>query len=290
MSRKSIFEILSENIDYTREIRTIWRLFINDVKISIPRKGIYGIKGHNVSILEAVSKYSFNYWKSRNRCISPSDMMERLEINEKMIMNLNGFCNEMINVLEFIVNIVRLCDVSLKYKDVSSSSNYRLMKENINWLIEHFGYVTYYCEDEEYLKIIEKNPAATAVAEISTSETAKKIMQYNHYTLKGDIEKKKDIIVSLGKELEPKRESLKKIDSSLTSDVFFMLNNMNLRHNNLDSKNKNNYQEFIAKMNKNDLENWYDETYQMILLANLLLDNIERQEKVNILKKSCDES
>ena len=37
-------------------------------------------------------------------------------------------------------------------------------------------------------------------------------------------------------------------------------------------------------MDKEALENWYDELYQMVLLAFLLLDNVERTGKVKELK------
>jgi hypothetical protein len=39
-------------------------------------------------------------------------------------------------------------------------------------------------------------------------------------------------------------------------------------------------------MTKKQLEKWYDELYQMILLAFLLLDNVERIKKVKKLKEN----
>ena len=47
-----------------------------------------------------------------------------------------------------------------------------------------------------------------------------------------------------------------------------------------------NYKETVAKMSKDELENWYDETYQLCLLAFLELDNVERTKKVVELKAS----
>ena len=41
-----------------------------------------------------------------------------------------------------------------------------------------------------------------------------------------------------------------------------------------------------AKMTQDELEGWYDETYQMCLLAFLELDNVERTKKVAQLKAS----
>ena len=66
---------------------------------------------------------------------------------------------------------------------------------------------------------------------------------------------------------------------------FFMLNNMNVRHNNRSKKDVGKYREYIAKMTKTRLEKWYDELYQMMLLAFLTLDNVNRQTQVKELKK-----
>ena len=63
-----------------------------------------------------------------------------------------------------------------------------------------------------------------------------------------------------------------------------MLNNMNIRHNNRSKKAQSKYKEYVAKMTKKQLEKWYDELYQMILLAFLLLDNVDRAKKVKELK------
>ena len=63
-----------------------------------------------------------------------------------------------------------------------------------------------------------------------------------------------------------------------------MLNNLNIRHNNRSKKDKSKYKEYVANMSKTRLEKWYDELYQMMLLAFLLLDNIERKKKVSELK------
>lgn len=64
-----------------------------------------------------------------------------------------------------------------------------------------------------------------------------------------------------------------------------MFNNMNIRHNNCAEGDKN-YKKVVAKMSQDELESWYDETYQLCLLAFLELDNVERTKKVAELKAS----
>ena len=41
-------------------------------------------------------------------------------------------------------------------------------------------------------------------------------------------------------------------------------------------------------MKKDRLEKWYDELYQMMLLAILLLDNVDRTDKVKELKSKIN--
>ena len=62
-------------------------------------------------------------------------------------------------------------------------------------------------------------------------------------------ELKKQILLALGSELEPKRRELEKRNKQLSEDIFFMLNNLNLRHNNRSKKDKN-YKAYVANMQK----------------------------------------
>ena len=101
--------------------------------------------------------------------------------------------------------------------------------------------------------------------------------------MKGDVAKKKAILLALGSDLEPQRAEIKSLDKDLEDSIFFMLNNLDLRHNNRKKGDKN-YKEKVAKMSKAKLEGWYDELYQMMLLAFLELDNKERSERVSGLK------
>lgn len=57
---------------------------------------------------------------------------------------------------------------------------------------------------------------------------------------------------------------------------------MNIRHNNKEGKNAS---EYVANLTDEELESWYDKTYQMMLLSILELDNIERNKKVKELKR-----
>ena len=75
------------------------------------------------------------------------------------------------------------------------------------------------------------------------------------------------------------------MELQLTLKQVKLFNKMNLRHNNSDPETKN-FVPFMATIEEHEIEKWYDETYQMCLLAFLELDNIERTEKLDALKKN----
>jgi hypothetical protein len=285
--RRNIFELLSGNFDVAYEIKAIWRLFTRDVFISIPNE--YDLPDDLLSILDFVNSYSFMSWKSRNRSVSPLDMMNRLGIDDHFVDELSFFSDKMLLVLEFIINMLARCGIAIKKLHFKVNNEYQILNENIVTFIEHFGYKTYSFNEEEQVVIIEKNPAAISAAEISEPGIAKKIIQYNHYTLKGNIKEKKAILIALANEIEPQKKELDKVNSPLSDDLFFLFNNMNIRHNNVEPNDKN-YRPFVANMDKNTLESCYDEIYQMILLAKLLLDNVKRTSDIKALKKNITET
>lgn len=277
--RKNIFQILKEQFDVGKEIERINKLFESNLFIKDHR---------SYSPEELVDNYAFHTWKHRNRCINVDDMKESLEI-QKIVDEYYPNIDDMVLYLEYVENILNLAfNYMTNNHGVEWNTDYTILLQNIDILLDHINHQTYYFDDEEIVLIAEKNAAATAVAEIVENKTSLKVIRYNHCLLRGDIQAKKDIILTLAADLEPKRKQLDKIDSKLTSNLFYMLNNLNLRHNNIDKSSKN-YKEAVSKMQRDDLEKWYDETYQLELLALLLLDNEKRKDSIDSLKTKVEE-
>ena len=172
----------------------------------------------------------------------------------------------------------------IEYKN-DYDDEYQYLQENVSGLIEDLGYEAKVFEDDEKVLLVEKNAAATATAEIMGEDVSCKVIEYNHYLLKGDIENKRVILLALADKFEPIRAELKKIDGKLESNIGYFLNKMNIRHNNKDGKAAKGY---VAGLSFDELEKWYDEAYQMLLLAFLELDNVERNKKVDELKKKIE--
>lgn len=62
-----------------------------------------------------------------------------------------------------------------------------------------------------------------------------------------------------------------------------MLNNLDIRHNNKDDKNKNN---LVISLKNDELEKWYDELYQLLLFCILIKDNTERKNNIEKFLKN----
>jgi hypothetical protein len=270
--------MLSEYFNFDNETRIIWMLFSR--KIITLKKGIDVNKYTPSQLLD---NHGFENWKARGRAISCSDMSLRLGI-ESLLRKQDKDMNDAFIILEYVMNICKQCDIFTKnVVGYQKDHDYYLLWKNCNIFIENFGYEIFYIEEDQKLIIVEKKPATTAAAEISKEETARKIIEYNHYTLKGDTSRKREIILNLANEIEPQRKVLHQIKSSVSDNLFFLLNNLNLRHNNIDPNNDH-YKKYVAEMNSIELEKWYDETYQLILLSKLLLDDVNHDLEINTLK------
>ncbi|MBQ9189541.1 MAG: hypothetical protein IJ138_09480 [Clostridia bacterium] len=130
---------------------------------------------------------------------------------------------------------------------------------------------------------VPKNQPAISVAEIIDPSLSYKVIEYNHHSMKGDLERKKAVLLCLADKLEPLRKKLKSINAGLESDLFYLFNTVNMRHNNSDPQGQN-YKPEIAALKGEEIEQWYDDTYEMCLLAFLELDHEERKGRIKQLK------
>lgn len=139
--------------------------------------------------------------------------------------------------------------------------------------------------DDDRIIIVQKDASVTAVADIEEPVLADAIVEYNHYLLKGNIEKKKEILREIADALEPKRSELEQINKSFTSDMFYLVNNMNIRHNNCDKQDKKTYNPAFDSLSDEEVEVWYDNIFQQELMAFLLLEQKVRNARIDAFKK-----
>jgi hypothetical protein len=279
--KNNIFEILRESLDFHSEVNRINILFNeNTFCETLANKATNDTYEHRISADELFEKYLFSNWKQRNRCVKLEEVRDILRF-EQIVRNTNPELKEVLSFLEYVLNIWTLSRNYANANDkIELCGRYTMLEENMNSFLDDLNHEFHFFEAEEKVLICEKNSQVTAVADIVDTETAMKVVRYNHFLLKGDMDTKKNIIFHLSGKLEPKRKRLTALDKEFSSNLFSLFNNLNLRHNNKDKEDEKKYNKVVAKMRKSTLEKWYDEAYQMALLAFLLLDNVKRSTKV----------
>lgn len=266
--RKHFIDILKDHkIDIKKEYHTLFRMIYFDEELEF--KGEYSyyndvdecfcsiwFRGTAISLEDFESKYDINFLEY------PSDF----DIDDFIF-----FC-------EFWYNMSLAVRSELRHNYTRYSPNFII--EQIDNIIEKIYYKIIYKED--IAVFIPLNLEAIEAAEI-VEEYSFEILFYNHHSLKGDLKKKRELLIKFSDYLEPKRSILRNINKKFESDLFQLLNKMNIRHNNIDKNDKGNYIPFVSKMKPSELEHWYDEIYQMYLLAVLKLKHFDRSEKLEIL-------
>lgn len=276
MARNNIFELMANNFDQMREISRIDRLFRSERFYTLGKRSV-------ITVFEFVENNCFAAWKNRGHCIDIEDFMDTVQYTDTL-----RFSTSDINCFFTFIEIVYNC-WWLAFRngfptliDPDDEHIFKLLCITMDDCLSHFNHKAVYFEDKEQLIVVEDKPEVTAVAEILEPDLAYTVLQYNHYLLKGDLTAKKNILIAIGADLEPKRKQIIAADPSL-DDIFFLLNNLNIRHNNCTVGDKN-YKKAVADFDEVTLENWYDELYQMMLLAYLKLDHEHRKNKIKLLK------
>ena len=276
--RRSIFDLMNDNkIDVQREYIRIHKLFEKDRFYDhFPTK----------TICEYVDEYFFSNWEKRGRNISINDMFTSLKIRD-----MNGLkeytIENLLLYIEVILNLIAISDI-----ETLTASNeeyykcewkvYDLLKENIEGLLEDLNYEVKELSDEQ-LVIVEKDRVLSAVAE-TNKNIADKVIEYRRFILKGKIKAKREILNLLANEIEGMKPQFKGTTySNLMEDVQFMLNNLNIRHNNLSGKNK---KEYVVNLSRGKLEKLYDQTFDMILGIYVIDMYLKNKNEIDELKKN----
>ena len=277
--RKTFAQVLKEGkVDIEKEYSRLYSIMFGPIDWS----GQSGIAGDTRTV-HGFLRETFPYFTFRGTAISLADFDESngFHFEEKP---KNFSIDYLVNLCEYSYNMVSEYErvTSTPFSRFRGEINTRRILEHIDSVIEKIGYMA--TASGYFVSFVEKSNVAISVAEILPSDISYKVISYNHHSMRGDIDAKKETLIKLAAILEGKRKKLKQIYPSLEDDLFFAFNNLNLRHNNIEPSSSD-YREFVAKMPKKDLEGWYDEVYQMCLFAFLRLEHDERQKKFNELQQ-----
>lgn len=273
MNRMSIFERLQPKVDLTTEYlkldkvicreRSSYEYTINDILARNFRDWKY--RANYMSLQELRNELGLNITKYET---STGSILKHISENDFLL-----FCELFFNLADAFLSDINTTNLSQKTKSVIETM--RIDLEQLNYSFKRL--------DDRRVLVIETNPATTAVSEIVELDLSDKIIEYNHYLLRGDLTKKREILRAMSHKYDAVKPTLKSINSGLEDRASFLLNNLNIRHNNKDKQSKD-YKKFVADMSDSDLEHWYDETYQTLLFAILTVDQVTRNQSIDELK------
>ncbi len=190
----------------------------------------------------------------------------------------------LVSFCEYIYNFVLHFDDRFFFGEL----NKHFYLQHINKVIDALNYVQ--SSENGIIIFVPHDNVALSVSELEQipEDVSHKILSYHHHSMKGDIEAKKATLIVLASQLEPQERALSQIDNSFKSDLFYAFNNLNIRHNNVDPSDKRYYKKVVAEMSSEELEHWYDETYQMCLLAFMRLEQKDRKKEFDEVKNRIE--
>lgn len=275
--RKNFAEILKEvHIDLKEEYQKLYDMLFG--------KHLHTQEGALISVHDELGN-TFNNFYFRGTCLSIEEFDHKNGF-EFQIEPENFSIDTLISICEYIYNMLNAYQAVGYLGPFMQIINVQFCLSQINAVIEAVGYM--YSVENGFTVFVEKSPAAISVAETMPEGMSYKVIAYNHHSMKGNLEAKRNTLFLLSDMLEPKRPKLERIDSRFASDLFYAFNNFNIRHNNADFNGKSKFSQVIANMNNAELEYWYDETYQMCLLAFLRLEQAERKVKFDEVKSRIE--
>lgn len=277
MSRIPFSQVLKNmGTDVQKEYNRLYRLFFLEKNDNYLNNGI---------TLKEFCEENFTSFPYRKTCISLDDFEKTCGyhfVEDPLDFNLDY----LVSFCEYSYNLICLIEQnSGAFRSSELNSALWFYTKQVERVVENIGYMAN--TQDNVTDFVPKDQAVISVAETVEPELSYKVIEYNHHSMKGDLERKKAILVALGRKLEPKRGKLKQINDSLESNIFMLLNNMNVRHNNKEPGKK--YKKYVAEMEDEELEQWYDDLYQMILLAFLELDHLDRKGRLEQLNENLKE-
>lgn len=271
MGRITFYELLKENeFNGKSEFDRLRSLFDRKIKID----DIYNISHSLRSFINS----NFLNIKNRRNAINLDDF-------EKATGIINLYSYEEID-LDYLL---LYCEYLLYFINQKLSWPFELqkqiqrIKEQINNIMEIVNYIP--VKKDDVIIFVPKNPAVLEVVETIEKDIAYEILSYNHHSLKGNLEGKKEVLVKIAKKLEPREAEIRDLNPTIRNDIFYAFNNLNIRHNNSDSYDAGHYNEKFVNMSDSEKEKLYDCIYSYCLEAFLELENSYGRKIIKELKQ-----
>lgn len=275
--RQSIIDKINKaNVNYAYEMARIELIFAQAPMVEHFYVDNYGLPAvANMTIEQYVNDFLFINYEYAGTFISVRDMRDSLKISQKNLSKNNK--NLMLLYFEFVLNMVYLLRRKILGVDRYNITSVNKLFNNIQLVLEKLNYKI--VEKNNYLYIVEKDTSSSSISELYP-ELSEAVIEYRRFDLKGKIAEKRSILQTLSLKVESIEQKLKGTTyNSIANDVRNLYNNLHIRHDNLGGNPNNN----IIDMSDEELEKWYDMTYDTTLTALMICHYLEYNKEIDNL-------
>lgn len=230
----------------------------------------------------------FKYSKFNNGYNSIDDLLNEANKHYKNIFKLSTIATPNIDDEMILVNIDILVNCLYEFEETNNRHFYKrnkaietldILLKAVNQYLLVNGYKLENDEDKRQVFIVD-NDAAIDIEGIDDEKLRSDIISFYDYKNADDIEEKKKIILILIGKLESRKDEIsEKFGSKIADMVGNYANNLNLRHININESYKKCYNKTVADLGEDELVNWYN--YIFAFMINIYL-NLDKVKNINI--------
>lgn len=265
--RKTFYELLEQQgIDIAKEYERLLSLFATE-----------NIKGFYNTVATYIDATYFRELPFRGTFVNLKELIRGIRLPES-----TDQLDDLFLLCEFLIALLPEEKIQ---NDINLSKQAETIRNNIFFILEKTNHELKEDKNGNLIVVAKNHPAILAAEIVEDNNISFDIIEYNHYSLKGDLNEKKKILVSIGNYIEPilkDRTSQDMICKNLISDTGFLLNNFHIRHNNIEGSNA---QEYIKSLSNENLEKWYDRAYDMEIAVIINKECIPIQNEITKLKR-----
>lgn len=268
--RRNFYELLAEReFDAQKEYSTLWRLFCVEK--------CYHTSLYSYPMVQWVDEKLFRKLPFRGSFTTVKEMMEEFGIQERSRATME-------KLLLFCEILYAIFSQDRMAHDGKLAQQRKTIFGNIDYILEHTNHEIIRDSNGNAI-IVEKNKEAALAAQVVNDDVvAFELIEYNHFALKGDLDGKKKLLLSIAAYIEPilKSKVLQQNGyKQLESDAGFLFNNFHIRHNN---KIGAKAQDYIINISDEDLEEWYDRAYEVALSVIIINDYLTVGKEITNIK------
>ena len=217
------------------------------------------------TIEDYIGQLYFSDWNLRGTFVSIEDMRQGLGIKKE---NFNAEIISQDMVLDFLQYAANLCNRTCltinrcKVAYIADKNYLSMLIEIITKFVKHLGAEISLEPDGSEVFVTYKNELGVVVAD-DHPDIKDSIVEYKKIDNRGDLTRKGEILCTLFKKLESVEGKLKRTGyRNLCDDATFLFNKTGIRHW---VETDRIASETFLKMKPEELEIWYDRTFDMFL-------------------------